>query len=62
MKRVYKEFSYGKELAGYNYKGEYIEIEDDFNTKIKWYHITLDGQHLCFDKLKECKQYIDERR
>lgn len=65
MKKIYKEFSYGKKLIGYDYKGYYIEIEETFtrgiygNTK-KWYHITIDNIHTCFDLLKECKEYIDK--
>ena len=27
MKRIYRDYSYGKELVGYDYKGYYIEIE-----------------------------------
>lgn len=65
MKRIYKEYSYGKELVGYDYKGIIIEIEEEFlgglygNTK-KWYHINLNGKPLCFGLLKECKEYIDK--
>lgn len=42
MKRIYKQFSYGKELVAYTYKDYVIEIEEQFtrgmygNTK-KWY-------------------------
>jgi hypothetical protein len=64
MKKIYEEFSYGKELKGYNYKNYIIEIEYQFtggfgNTK-KWYHVNFkSGQHICFDKLSEAKQAID---
>lgn len=65
LKRIYEEFSYGKELVGYEYKGIYIEIENEFKgglygTIKKWYHITINGEHTCFDKLKECKERIDK--
>ena len=67
MKRIYKDFSYGKELIGYDYKGYFIEIEDEFNgsksllgTTKKWYYITLkSGERCCFDKLYEAKERID---
>lgn len=66
MKRIYKQFSYGKELVGYDYKGYYIEIENEqrpysmFGIK-KWYCITLkNGKKCCSDLLKEVKEMIDK--
>lgn len=68
MKRIYKEFSYGKELIGYEYKGQIIEIENEFKgvgslygTTKRWYHITLNNEHTCFGLLKEAKEYIDNK-
>lgn len=69
MKRIYKEFSYGKELSGYEYEGEMIEIEHEFigtngNTK-KWYRcnkLKKLGYPSCFDTLKECMMYIQKMK
>ena len=68
MKRIYEEYSYGKELIGYDYKGYFIEIENEFNvnrnylgTTKKWYHIILkSGEKCCYDILREAKERIDE--
>lgn len=70
MKRIYKEFSYGKELWGYDYNGTLIEIENEFNgtrglsgSVKKWYRcneLKINGYASCFDTLKECKEYIDK--
>ena len=61
---------YDKEnLIGYRYNNVLIEIEYEFNgnkgiygvTK-KWYHcdaLKEIGKASCFDKLKECKEFID---
>lgn len=68
--KVYKEFSYGKELVGYQCTKAYIEIECEFkgigsllgNTK-KWYHINElkeKGLASCFDTLKEAKENIEK--
>ena len=65
MKRIYKQFSYGKELIGYVYKGYYIEIEEELigmygNTR-KWYTATLkNGEKTCSGILKEIKEKIDK--
>ena len=68
MKRIYEERSYGKELVGYEYKGYYIEIENEFDgsktllgVNHRWYHIVLkDGEKCCYDKLYEAKQRIEK--
>lgn len=67
MKRIYKEFSYGKELVGYDYKGYYIEITDELGTRNimygsthKWYEVILkNGRKYVSDRLKEIKEKID---
>lgn len=64
MKRIYQEFSYGKELVGYDYKGYYIEIENElrgmYGASKKWYHIVKkDGQKCCSDRLGEIKEIIE---
>lgn len=68
MKRVYEVRSYGKELVGYDYKGYYIEIENEFDgsksllgTTKKWYHIILkNGERCCYDRLYEAKERIEK--
>ena len=68
MKRVYQWSAYYEcnELIGYEYKGYYIEIEEQFtrgiygNTK-KWYITTLkSGEKTGSDLLKDVKRKIDE--
>ena len=65
MKRIYKEFSYGKVLVGYEYKNHTIEIEEEFTRGIygstrKWYHTVLkNGKKICSNKLYEIKDEIE---
>lgn len=65
MKRIYKNYSYGKELVGYEYKGYNIEIEYElrgmYGATKKWYYITKkNGEKCCSDKLSEVKEIIDK--
>ena len=65
MKRIYKEFSYGKELVGYEYKGYFIEIEEEnigmYGNFKRFYTATLkSGNQTGSYTLKDVKQKIDE--
>ena len=69
-KRIYQEFSYGKELIGYQCEKAFIKIEYEFNgagsllgTTKKWYHVEdlkKIGEASCFDTLKEAKECIEK--
>lgn len=64
MKRIYKNYSYGKELVGYDYKGYYIDIEEEvygiWGQRKKWYKVKLKNGEKCMsDTLKYLKIKID---
>ena len=67
MKRIYKEYSYGKKLVGYEYEGYYIDVEDQLGSRNlmygathRWYYVKLkSGKECVSDTLKEIKEKID---
>lgn len=68
MKKIYKEYSYGKQLEGYDYNGVVISINYyDVTRRGNWHkdyvvpELKEKGLASRFETLKEAKAYIDEK-
>lgn len=67
LQKVYREYSYGKELVGYKYRGYDIEVTDYagkrnnlYGATHRWYETKLqNGEGYASDILREVKEKLD---
>lgn len=68
LERVYTQYSYGKELTGYKYRGYNIDVTDYqgqrnmmYGSTHRWYETKLqNGEGFASDRLKEMKEKLDK--